>query len=75
MLIGVGDDGVRSIQMSALAFAATQLPALDKRPLPNSEFDYVDWSWRRWREINSNVRTRCRGYSAAGSGPKALAKQ
>jgi hypothetical protein len=44
------------IQVSALALAATQLPALAQRPLPKSEFDYVDWSWRRWREITGERR-------------------
>src|SRR5688572_22124654 len=46
------------MQMSALALAATQLPALAQRPLPKSEFDYVDWSWRRWREITGERRPR-----------------
>jgi len=26
------------------------------RPLPKSEFDYVDWSWARWHEITSRAR-------------------
>ncbi|MFN2494257.1 MAG: hypothetical protein ABR501_15385, partial [Pyrinomonadaceae bacterium] len=34
------------------------LPALAQRPLPKSEFDYVDWSWRRWREITGERRPR-----------------
>jgi hypothetical protein len=48
------------IQVSALALAATQLPALAQRPLPKSEFDYVDWSWRLWREITGERRPRLR---------------
>jgi Prolyl oligopeptidase family len=48
------------IQMSALGLAATQLPAFAQRPLPKSEFDYVDWSWRRWREITDERRPRLR---------------
>lgn len=27
-----------------------------QRPLPKSEFDYVDWNWARWREITSSTR-------------------
>lgn len=27
-----------------------------QRPLPKSEFDYVDWSWARWREITRSSR-------------------
>jgi dienelactone hydrolase len=26
-----------------------------QRPLPKSEFDYVDWSWARWREMTRNT--------------------
>lgn len=33
--------------------AAQQAPA---RPLPKSEFDYVDWSWERWRWITRATR-------------------
>ncbi|CAN5798448.1 alpha/beta fold hydrolase [soil metagenome] len=48
------------IQMSALAIAATQIPALAQRSLPKSEFDYVDWSWQRWREMTGEQRPRLR---------------
>lgn len=34
--------------------SATQQPA--PRPLPKSEFDYVDWNWNRWRAITGSVR-------------------
>ncbi len=27
-----------------------------QRPLPKSEYDYVDWSWEKWREITKTVR-------------------
>ena len=27
-----------------------------QRPLPKSEFDYVDWSWERWRELTKSER-------------------
>lgn len=27
-----------------------------QRPLPKSEYDYVDWSWQKWRAITGAVR-------------------
>ena len=36
--------------MPGLALAAAPLVSW-QRPLPSSEFDYVDWSWQRWREL------------------------
>ena len=35
-----------------------------QRPLPKSEFDYVDWSWRRWRGITGQARPRVTGEQA-----------
>jgi len=32
-----------------------------KRPLPKSEYDYVDWSWENWRKITGSVRPRISG--------------
>jgi len=29
-----------------------------QRPLPKSEYDYVDWSWEKWRQITQAVRPR-----------------
>jgi hypothetical protein len=29
-----------------------------QRPLPKSEFDYVDWSWQRWRDLTKSERPR-----------------
>jgi dienelactone hydrolase len=29
-----------------------------QRPLPKSEFDYVDWSWERWRSLTKSDRPR-----------------
>lgn len=29
-----------------------------QRPLPKSEYDYVDWSWERWRSLTKAVRPR-----------------
>jgi hypothetical protein len=49
------------IQFSALALAATAVsarPILGQRPLPKSEFDYFDWSWKRWHEITGEQRPR-----------------
>ena len=38
------------LEMPGLALAAAPLVSR-QRPLPRSEFDYVDWSWQRWREL------------------------
>ena len=32
-----------------------------QRPLPKSEYDYVDWSWEKWRKITKAVRPRVTG--------------
>jgi len=32
-----------------------------QRPLPKSEYDYVDWSWDKWRRITRAVRPRVTG--------------
>jgi hypothetical protein len=32
-----------------------------QRPVPKSEFDYVDWSWERWRKITRAGRPRVAG--------------
>lgn len=47
------------LELSSLALAATAVTvssAKAQRPVPKSEFDYVDWSWRRWREITGERR-------------------
>ena len=50
------------LQLSAFAIAASRMPALaQQRPLPKSEFDYVDWSWRRWRTITRETYPRVTG--------------
>jgi len=41
---------------AAMPAAAVVRPA--QRPLPKSEFDYVDWSWTRWREVTNGTRPR-----------------
>jgi len=35
-----------------------------QRPLPKSEYDYVDWSWQKWRRITRAVRPRVSGEQA-----------
>jgi dienelactone hydrolase len=47
------------LELSSLALAATAVSvssAKAQRPVPKSEFDYVDWSWQRWREITGEKR-------------------
>ena len=46
------------LRMAAgLAFAPAAVDTRRQaRPLPKGEFDYVDWSWARWREITRQVR-------------------
>jgi hypothetical protein len=44
------------LHLSALALAASTLPVSAQRPEPKNEFDYVDWSWQRWREITRQAR-------------------
>ncbi|MDQ3750571.1 MAG: prolyl oligopeptidase family serine peptidase [Acidobacteriota bacterium] len=36
-------------------------PVKAQRPLPKSEYDYVDWSWEKWREITKAARPRIVG--------------
>lgn len=56
----------------------SSLPA--QRPLPKSEYDYVDWSWQKWRKITGAVRPRVSGEQAGkaeliellGSGDKKI---
>jgi hypothetical protein len=52
------------IQLSSMALAATAVPSVSviaQRPLPKSEFDYVDWSWQRWHAITKQQRPQIRG--------------
>ncbi len=49
------------IQLSWMALAATAVETsrvVAQRPLPKSEFDYVDWNWQRWRAITKQQRPR-----------------
>jgi dienelactone hydrolase len=43
------------LEMPGLALAAAPL-IRRQRPLPKSEFDYVDWTWQRWREVTGESR-------------------
>jgi len=47
--------------LTGVTLAATAVKAnspLAQRPLPKSEYDYVDWSWDRWRRITHLGRAR-----------------
>lgn len=44
------------LQLATLAFVSTAMPIVAQRPVTQSEFDYVDWSWRRWRRITGQTR-------------------
>ncbi len=47
---------VELTSLSLAAIAATGKAA--QRPLPKSEYDYVDWSWENWRQITGATRPR-----------------
>jgi dienelactone hydrolase len=45
--------------LTGMALATpTAKSAQAQRPLPKSEYDYVDWSWERWRRITRATRPR-----------------
>ncbi len=50
------------LELGGLTVAGAALfnapPVNAQRPLPKSEYDYVDWSWERWRQITKAVRPR-----------------
>ena len=49
------------LQLTGGALAArapTAGAARAQRPLPKSEYDYVDWRWERWRKITGATRPR-----------------
>ena len=49
------------LELTGVTLAATAVNAnspLAQRPLPKSEYDYVDWSWDRWRRITRLGRAR-----------------
>ena len=47
--------------VAAGAAAAGGLEIRAQRPLPKSEYDYVDWSWENWRNITKAVRPKISG--------------
>lgn len=49
------------LQFSTLALAATAVPVAAQRPVPKSEYDYVDWNWERWQKITRQTRSRITG--------------
>jgi hypothetical protein len=53
------------LELAGLAVASAALfdaPAASaQRPLPKSEYDYVDWSWEEWRKITKTVRSQVSG--------------
>ena len=46
---------IAGVAVAALAHGMTSVSA-QKRPIPKSEYDYVDWSWRKWRDITRSTR-------------------
>ena len=53
------------LEFAGLAVAGAELfnaaAVKAQRPLPKSEYDYVDWSWEQWRKITKAVRPRVVG--------------
>jgi len=42
--------------LPAIVPLASRAGGAQQRPRPKSEFDYVDWSWARWRKITGSTR-------------------
>lgn len=61
------------LEVGGLAVAGSALsnatPARAQKPVPKSEYDYVDWSWEKWRRITRATRPRV---SSAQSGKAEL---
>jgi len=61
------------LELGGLAVAGAALssatPARAQRTVPKSEYDYVDWSWEKWRRITRATRPRV---SSAQSGKAEL---
>jgi len=51
------------LELAGIALTSMTVEAQTKtpRPLPKSEYDYVDWSWDRWRKITKATRPRIFG--------------
>ena len=56
------------LELASAAVVGTALsnvsPIHAQRPLPKSEYDYVDWSWEKWRKITRALRPRVYGEQA-----------
>jgi dienelactone hydrolase len=56
------------LELAGLAVAGAALShapqVAAQRPLPKSEYDYVDWSWEKWRKITKSARPRVSGEQA-----------
>ncbi len=49
------------LELTGFALTAMTIKGQTKkppRPIPKSEYDYVDWSWEQWRSITKAVRPR-----------------
>ena len=50
------------LELTGIALTAMTIKGQTKkpspRPIPKSEYDYVDWSWERWRSITGAARPR-----------------
>lgn len=49
------------LELTGIALAAMSIQGQTKkppRPIPKSEYDYVDWSWEQWRSITKAARPR-----------------
>lgn len=70
-----------TVAAGAALFDAPKIKA--QRPLPKSEYDYVDWSWENWRKITKPARPRISGEQSGkaelidllGSGSKKITTQ
>jgi len=51
--------GLASVALAASAVSGQVKKAA--RPVPKSEYDYVDWSWARWRQITKSPKPRITG--------------
>ncbi len=50
---------------AAVMHRPTKISA-QKRPLPKSEYDYVDWRWESWRDITGATRPKIAGGAQTG---------
>ncbi len=56
------------MQLSSMALATNVVrPTWAQRPVPKSEFDYLDWSWQSWRQITRQRRPRIRSEQSGRS--------